>query len=417
MPASSSGETSSRWRFSIIETSRAVSSSKSTTMAGIVSRCASREARQRRSPAMSSYWLPTGRTRIGCRTPCSRMLSASSVSESSSYESRGCAGLGRIRSIGTSRICACVARDSISETMPGPRSVLTASSKSRWMFSRRMGRLLAKFDHLPCKVAEGTRGVRTGCIFGNRLSGERRLAQLHRVLDHGVEDAMVAQLPQVLEHLASEDRPAVEQGCEQAGDLEVVVELELDGVDHLDQRSQPLDGVVLRLHRDDDSAARYQCVDGQQTERRWAVDDDHVEAAFRPTCEHIAQHHLATDGGKELDLGRGEFQGGGCHRESLHLRLADDLLDRQPILGEDIGHGLPDVGKRDAETHGEVRLRVHVDAQHAVANLGPRPAEVDRGGRLADATLLVRDGDYLCQSSTYQWHDWREKAAAGTDRS
>src|ERR1041385_3662407 len=105
-----------------------------------------------------------------------------------------------MRSTGTSRICACVARDSINETMPGPRSVVMASSKSRWMFSRRSGRLLAKFDHLPGEIAEGARRIRARGIFGDWLAGEWRLAQLHRVLDHGVEDAVVAKLPQVFEH-------------------------------------------------------------------------------------------------------------------------------------------------------------------------------------------------------------------------
>jgi hypothetical protein len=112
-------------------TSSAVTSSKSTTMAGIVSRSAIRDARHRRSPAISSNCAPLGRTRIGCRTPCSRMESASSVSDSSSYERRGCAGFGRILPTGTSRIWACVARDSISDTMPGARSVCCASSNSR----------------------------------------------------------------------------------------------------------------------------------------------------------------------------------------------------------------------------------------------------------------------------------------------
>jgi hypothetical protein len=32
-------------------------------------------------------------------------------------------GFGRMRLVGTSRICACVARDSIRETIPGARSV------------------------------------------------------------------------------------------------------------------------------------------------------------------------------------------------------------------------------------------------------------------------------------------------------
>ena len=65
-------------------TSSAVASSNSATIAGIVSRSAMLDARQRRSPAMSSNFEPLGRTRIGCRTPCSRIDAASSVSDSSS---------------------------------------------------------------------------------------------------------------------------------------------------------------------------------------------------------------------------------------------------------------------------------------------------------------------------------------------
>ena len=40
-----------------------------------------------------------------------------------------------------------------------------------------------------------------------------------------------------------------------------------------------------------------------------------------------------------------------------------------------------------------VALRVEVDHQHPVAERRQRGAEVDRGGRLADAALLVGDGD------------------------
>ena len=65
-------------------TSSAVWSSNSATMAGIVSRSAIVDARHRRSPAMSSNFEPLGRTRIGWSTPCSRIESASSVSDSSS---------------------------------------------------------------------------------------------------------------------------------------------------------------------------------------------------------------------------------------------------------------------------------------------------------------------------------------------
>jgi hypothetical protein len=48
----------------------------------------------------------------------------------------------------------------------------------------------------------------------------------------------------------------------------------------------------------------------------------------------------------------------------------------------------------------EVGLRIHVDEEHLVALLGQRSGEVDRGRRLADATLLVRDRDDVRQGLT-----------------
>ena len=52
-----------------------------------------------------------------------------------------------------------------------------------------------------------------------------------------------------------------------------------------------------------------------------------------------------------------------------------------------------DVGKRNAQADGQVGLRIHVDAEDAVAELGQRAAEVDGARRLADAALLIRQRD------------------------
>src|SRR6266581_2705285 len=103
MTASSSGERSSRWRFSMSAISSAVASSKRSTMAGIVSLPAILDERQRRSPAMISYWSPDGRTRIGWSTPCSLIDAASSCSVSSCQVMRGCDGFGTTFSSGSSR--------------------------------------------------------------------------------------------------------------------------------------------------------------------------------------------------------------------------------------------------------------------------------------------------------------------------
>lgn len=47
----------------------------------------------------------------------------------------------------------------------------------------------------------------------------------------------------------------------------------------------------------------------------------------------------------------------------------------------------------DAECGRRIALRVKVDHEHSSATVGESRCEVDRRCRLADATLLVRDGD------------------------
>ena len=53
----------------------------------------------------------------------------------------------------------------------------------------------------------------------------------------------------------------------------------------------------------------------------------------------------------------------------------------------------PDVARVEAQPDGQVGLRVHVHAEHAMALLGQRAGQIDGGGRLADPALLIRDGD------------------------
>src|SRR5437667_10266973 len=76
--------------FSMTPSSRASTSLKFTMRAGMLSFPAVFDARQRRSPQTISYPpLVRGRTRMGCRTPCALMLSASSARAESSVRRRG----------------------------------------------------------------------------------------------------------------------------------------------------------------------------------------------------------------------------------------------------------------------------------------------------------------------------------------
>jgi hypothetical protein len=52
-----------------------------------------------------------------------------------------------------------------------------------------------------------------------------------------------------------------------------------------------------------------------------------------------------------------------------------------------------DRGEVDTEANAQVRLGIHVDAQHPQTPLRERARQIDRGGRLPDATFLVCDRD------------------------
>ena len=92
--ASSRGFSCARWRFSSSASRSMASSGVSLTIAGMLSSPARWLARQRRSPMMSSNFVPSspvsaGRTTIGCRTPNSRIECSSSLRSSSSKTVRG----------------------------------------------------------------------------------------------------------------------------------------------------------------------------------------------------------------------------------------------------------------------------------------------------------------------------------------
>src|SRR5213596_3023254 len=208
MTASSRGERSSRCRFSMSAISSAVESSKRSTMAGTVSLPASLDARQRRSPAMISYPSPAGRTRIGCKTPCSRIEAASSASVSSCQVMRGWLGLGTTFSSGMSRTAVGV-RAASRLMMPGCDSVSCWKIRSPASRNDFLGRLLVSTDHLLRQVHEALCRIASGFVHGDRNARGGRFPDLYGLSDHGGEDLVISEILQRVEHVAREDRSAV----------------------------------------------------------------------------------------------------------------------------------------------------------------------------------------------------------------
>ena len=136
--ATSMGSRSSRCRFSISAKAAACSSVTSLIRTGTSSRPASRAARQRRSPAMMMYPVPSflGRTAMGCSKPFSVMLAASWFSASWSKCLRGCSGSGsisrkgRVETPASSPVVSGRSANRVSRPLPSPPSFFFAIGTS-----------------------------------------------------------------------------------------------------------------------------------------------------------------------------------------------------------------------------------------------------------------------------------------------
>src|SRR2546430_2971566 len=390
MTASSSGDGSSRCRFSMSAISSAVASSKRSTIAGIVSFPASFDARQRRSPAMISYSSPAGRTRIGCSTPCSRIDAASSARVSSCHVMRGCPGFGITFSRGISRTAVGVRAES-KLMMPGCTSASCRKIRSPASRKDFLGRLLVSTDDLLRQVHEALRRIASRFVHGDRNARGGRFADLYGLPDHRGEHLVISEILQRVEHVAREDRPAVVERWQQAVDLETWIQTRLYRLDDLEECCDTLERVVLRLHRDDHAGRRDQRVQREQAERGRAIDEDVVVPVYDVARELVAQGHLAADRVEELDLGGRELERRGCDVDLLRFCRPDDRPEGHVGVDEDVRDAALDRVEVDAETDGQVCLGIEVEAEDFVTEGRERAAEIDGARGLADAAFLVRD--------------------------
>src|SRR2546428_11840430 len=168
------------------------------------------------------------------------MEAASSWSVSWWNVMRGWLGFGWTFSSGSSRTAVGV-RAASRLMIPGWESLSCA--KIRLPASRKdlvFGRSLVSTDDLPCEIDERLRGVRLPVVFGDRHACGGCLADLHGLADDGVEDLVIPDLLERVEHVASEDRAAVIEGREHAEHFHVRVQAALDRLDDPPQRSHPL---------------------------------------------------------------------------------------------------------------------------------------------------------------------------------
>src|SRR3954452_2608748 len=271
----------------------------------------------------------------------------------------------------------------------------TDSSVERKRSARGPSRMLARFlramsEDLLREVAVRARGLSRWVVLEDGAAADRRLGELDRLADPGLEDELAEVLLEDLHCLLGVDGPRVEHRRQDSLDLDAGGEVLPDhreGVLKLDEAAHR---EVLALDRHDHLVGGGECVHGQQSEAGRRVDADEV-VVIADAVDRLLQRPLAADLGAHRYHRAGEIDG--CDRD-VYLAGDDDLRKRD-VVDEHVEHALLDLVRIYALGHGQVALRVHVDAEDAVAGLLEGDGEVESGGRLGDAALLVSEGDDL----------------------
>ena len=105
---------------------------------------------------------------------------------------------------------------------------------------------------------------------------------------------------------------------------------------------------------------------------------------------------LATEGRHELDLCARQVEAGRRHEQVADVGRLDAVLERH-VVHQHVVHRRLEPTVLDAEPGRGVALRIEVDDQRPQAHLGQAGTGVDGGGGLADAALLIGDGDHTGQ--------------------
>ena len=244
-------------------------------------------------------------------------------------------------------------------------------------------------------LAVGLRALAAAARRQDRPAGRRGLGELDRLGDRRLDDLEVVGLADRLQHRARVVGATVVERRQHAPHLEAAVGEAAYVVDGVEQLPDPAVRQRLALQRDQHAVGGRQRGDGQHPERGRAVEQDPVVRLVAEVVgellERALDHVLAARAGQQVGLGAGQLDRGRQHVDAV-LGLDDDL-QRVHALGQDVVHGDLEVLRIDAERERQAGLRVEVDQQHAVAQLGQGRPDGGDGRRLGDAALLVGDGE------------------------
>jgi hypothetical protein len=188
-------------------------------------------------------------------------------------------------------------------------------------------------------------------------------------------------------HLRRQPGAGVVHGEDDAKDVEARVEHAAHQAERVAELGEAFESVVLALDRDQDGVGGGEAVHREEPKRGRAVEQD--EIVFTGGGPKGApQTCLPCKLADQLDLGPGEVNSRG-DRGHAGDAGADARIGQRDAVAQAIvrRHGVRRSVHADAARG--VALGIHVNEEDLAIERGEAGAEVDGGGRLADATLLI----------------------------
>ncbi len=122
---------------------------------------------------------------------------------------------------------------------------------------------------------------------------------------------------------------------------------------------------------------------------RWRAVDDDVVVLVHERLERAAKRRLAAFAFDQLELGADEILGRGEDGEVWQAGNGEDDLARAAALDEHVVERQIDFVFGDPYATGGIALGIGVEEKGPAFSDRQRRGEIDRGRRLADATLLI----------------------------
>ena len=219
----------------------------------------------------------------------------------------------------------------------------------------------------------------------------RRLGDPHIARDHRLIDLVAEMVPDVGGDHFTQVIAFIEHGQHNTLNLKPRIVGLPDPFDGVHKVAQPLERIEFALQRHQHRVGGHQGVEGQQTERRRAVDENEI-IVVELARQGGAQSEHAAGQADQFDLGARQVNGSRRDAQAGNGGgnggVGQGHVIDQNVVGTDLAGVMA-----DPQAGAGIAMGVQVDDQDVLPDRGKRRPQIDRRGCFADAAFLIGDRD------------------------